>query len=612
MPRPKRTKVASTLRRAPAPKPAERTRVPTEELSDRESNEREQIEVPDSQVYSQKPADEPKRTIRGRTSKVAATTIDNDTDNEAAGRGRARVVDSVEMNTQEAESSAQMPDITNPTNRRGTSRAFKRRPRQGSILGAGRVQRSVSVESELARDESVMLGREVMGSAFKPRRRQGSILGDAGYGRDRDSSAEPPSRPGSAMGAAPAGGLFGRRVRQGSILGTPGYGSRRESGVTSGLTDDESALAGFEYFNPDDESTPLHPQRVLPSTEPASASASAIRSAPAYTSSPNPRKRKISPNSREPEAEPSSSALPERMSLPRHHLSTASNSDSLSPPPANISSPQRNRTSGIPSATYAPPHSSSSLNITPSPPPARRTLTAATRRSARATVTPKAKTGTRRQPARGQAAVMANEDDDLPSSPPSLTHSPDNAYTSRGGAAKSATKKGKKEKIQPAMMATAELQALLPRRRVRRPVPNRDVFEIDSDGGENEDGEGSADELSVLPPARRYGRSGTITGPAPAKKVTKLKTKSRRISDKENPTASEEEEVDPDDSLAPLKDTVESEEDEDDTGARKKKKMNEKASKEIEKAKRKFASVDQWEMEFESVTAEGSSQVDAR
>lgn len=175
----------------------------------------------------------------------------------------------------------------------------------------------------------------------------------------------------------------------------------------------------------------------------------------------------------------------------------------------------------------------------------------------------------------------------------------------------------RKGKPVPAMMATAELQALLPRRRVRRQVQsNRDVFEINS-----EDEDGSADELSILPPIHRYGRGSAAPAPVTNKRVTKLKPTAkskRRVSDpdadadKEN----EESEVDPDDSLAPLKDTVESEDDEneDEGGKGRKggKKLDEKAKKEIEKAKKKFAQVDEWEMEFESVTAEASSQVDAR
>lgn len=201
-------------------------------------------------------------------------------------------------------------------------------------------------------------------------------------------------------------------------------------------------------------------------------------------------------------------------------------------------------------------------------------------------------------------------EDDLPSSPPSLTHSPDNRHV----AVAAAKTKGRnvKAKPPPAMMATAELQALLPRRRTRRPAgerAERDIFEIES-AEDEEDGE--ADELSMVAPAR-----GRRT-PAPAarnKQITKLKSsaKGKRsygkkivaeeesvASDKENGEGDEDEH---DDSLAPISDSIEEGESS---------LLEGKVGKELKKAKKKFMDVDKWEMEFESVTAEGSSQADAR
>lgn len=195
-------------------------------------------------------------------------------------------------------------------------------------------------------------------------------------------------------------------------------------------------------------------------------------------------------------------------------------------------------------------------------------------------------------------------DDDLPSSPPSLTYSPDNRHV-----AAAAAKKGKaKENTVPAMMATAELQALLPRRRTRRPArTDRDIFEIDS--GEDEDDE-DADELSMTAPRR-----GTRT-PAPAarnKQITKLKSaaKGKRsygkksVAEEESVASDKEngEEDDHDDSLAPISDSIEEGQSSILEGM---------VGKELKKAKKKFMDVDKWEMEFESVTAEGSSQADAR
>ena len=193
-------------------------------------------------------------------------------------------------------------------------------------------------------------------------------------------------------------------------------------------------------------------------------------------------------------------------------------------------------------------------------------------------------------------------DDDLPSSPPSLTHSPDNRHVAAAG------KKGKQTKAQPipAMMATSELQALLPRRRVRRPRADRDVFDVESDE-EDED----ADELSMVAPARTNRRT-----PAPPKQITKLKAaaagRSKRSygkkaaepeADKENDDEENEDDDDAHHSLAPISDSIE----EGESSI-----LDGKVGKELKKAKKKFMDVDKWEMEFESVTAEGSSQADAR
>lgn len=202
-------------------------------------------------------------------------------------------------------------------------------------------------------------------------------------------------------------------------------------------------------------------------------------------------------------------------------------------------------------------------------------------------------------------------DDDLPSSPPSLTHSPDNRHV-----AVAATKtKGRNIKANPppAMMATAELQALLPRRRTRRPTgvrTERDIFEIES--AEEEEEDENADELSMIAPRR-----GThIPAPAPRdKQITKLKAaaalKGKRsygkkaVVEEDDPANDQENggEDEHDDSLAPIDDSIEDGESSILEG---------RVGKELKKAKKKFMDVDKWEMEFESVTAEGSSQADAR
>lgn len=197
-------------------------------------------------------------------------------------------------------------------------------------------------------------------------------------------------------------------------------------------------------------------------------------------------------------------------------------------------------------------------------------------------------------------------DDDLPSSPPSLTHSPDNSHV----AAAKAKGRQTKAKPAPAMQTTAELQALLPRRRTRRPVrTDRDIFDIDS--GEDEEDE-DADELSMVPPRTNRRIPAPV---APNKRITKLKTAAKGkgrgygkkpiddTADKENEDREGEEDEDEDHSLAPISDSIEEGESSILEG---------KMGKELKKAKKKFMDVDKWEMEFESVTAEGSSQADAR
>lgn len=68
----------------------------------------------------------------------------------------------------------------------------------------------------------------------------------------------------------------------------------------------------------------------------------------------------------------------------------------------------------------------------------------------------------------------------------------------------------------------------------------------------------------------------------------------------------DEEEADPDDSLAPIADSVEEMEDSQE--------LEQRVGKELKQAKRKFEVVDRWELEFEDVTASSDSRgwTDAR
>lgn len=224
----------------------------------------------------------------------------------------------------------------------------------------------------------------------------------------------------------------------------------------------------------------------------------------------------------------------------------------------------------------------------------------------------------KRQPVRKPLAPP--RDETLPSSPPSLTHSPNRPETSvRRGRAPT------KPITHPANLSTIQLQALLPRRRRRQA---RDAFEIESsDDGEVDPGDlgSDDDELTHLTTrTNRITRSAVLRNvarlkPGPSVKskakatpaIERLKASAKKtyrsrhtISDKENESDGFDDdlEVDPDDSLAPIRDS--SPEDSQD--------LEERVGKELKTAKRKFEVVDKWELEFEDVTAGSSSPWDAR
>jgi hypothetical protein len=187
-------------------------------------------------------------------------------------------------------------------------------------------------------------------------------------------------------------------------------------------------------------------------------------------------------------------------------------------------------------------------------------------------------------------------------------------------------------------LSTAQLKALLPRRRVR-PVRTTGTGEfdiVDSSEGELEgegvgEGEDSdVDELVLGARSRRANSAAPGTGRRGARKVTRLrsaitgrgraveraeaaaatrsaKSHGGRTYGKENASYEDHDELDPDDSLAPL--PVESEDEEGEERGRKA--LPEHVSLELEKVREKFAEVDEWEMEFEEATG-SSSPRDAR
>ncbi|KAH6687217.1 hypothetical protein F5X68DRAFT_275780 [Plectosphaerella plurivora] len=188
------------------------------------------------------------------------------------------------------------------------------------------------------------------------------------------------------------------------------------------------------------------------------------------------------------------------------------------------------------------------------------------------------------------------------SSPPSLTHSPNLPAT------RHTTQKKQKGKPSP-KLTTASLTGLLPRRRhrTRTTEDGSSDAEVDGSGLANDE-----DELSYIDtrpsrrrgkttplarrtatnrPGSRGGKAATKTTPLAARTVKR--TYSRRSSDKENPSDDEDST-----GLSPAPDdTFDAAGEEEDS---------ESVAEELKNAVKKFAEVDQWEMEFEEMTQSSS------
>jgi hypothetical protein len=470
---------------------------------------------------------------------------------------------------------------------------FKRRPRQPSILGPGPARaRSSSVESNMAEDNGLTsIGRRNASSLsignFKRRPRQPSILGrnvapvrSSSAGLDVDQGT--PDQVGSAFKI----GNFKRRAREPSILRT---GQKAQQARAEYDDEDE------DDFNPEDESTPLNLSKTRTMTISSSASSS------------NPRKRKLSAVQM-PESSPTLPSLhgsEEQEAIPATaplgNESEEENGVPSSPPQAPISSIESRPVTPEPmSETMAPPQSSSPSAESPSE-------SLPTQRYQAQTAPSRG-----RRTLRSRSRPLATQDSPI-SSPPSLTHSPNRLC--RAGP----KPRARRQPPPVDAFSTAQLQALLPRRRRQT---TRDPFDIASSEDEVDvSGLASDDDeltnLSVRPATRRP-NSLSIRRPAPLRKPAKSKaapkpssrstggkitygSRANAMSDKEN------EEIDPDDSLAPLPDDVEVGE-----GTENSQELETRVGKELKRAARKFEEVDKWELDFEEVTASSSSPRDAR
>ena len=471
---------------------------------------------------------------------------------------------------------------------------FRRKPRQKSILGRGQAQaQSSSVESN--RPDGNLVGMSSRNTStfslgnFKRRPRQPSILGQrarsSSVGLDTDKGT--PVQHTSVLNL----GNFERRARESSVLGT----SRKPQQDRAIDEDDD------DDFNPEDESTPLKLAKAAPDSI-----------SPASTSS-HPRKRKLSVASEsQPTSEAQSSTVAEELDtivVPGALGDNVAQEYNIPSSPPEPPIPSIEGFNLDPSnRTMAPPQSSSSPPDSPlhsSPPPSMMPRFQSQDYQPRG-----------RRPFRGRTPLVANQDSPL-SSPPPLTHSPNRPARDKSGVTPAAQPRGRWQAAPPSTFSTAQLQTLLPRRRRQA---NRDPYEIDSSEDEVDMAGIAPDNdeltnLSVVPQSRRTAKT-FIRRPAPLKKPGRPRNPSKSraqlengkvtygsranpVSDKEN------EEYDPNHSLAPLPDDADGEanhENSRDIGN----------VKELKEAAKKFKEVDQWELEFEEVTASSSSPLGAR
>ncbi|KAK0629843.1 hypothetical protein B0T17DRAFT_589515 [Bombardia bombarda] len=498
-------------------------------------------------------------------------------------------------------------------------------------------------------------------AAFKRRPRQSSIVG-------KDDAPIRPSSRGvstpSVISTFNLGG-FKRRAREPSILGTAQKErpQRPPSRATSRARDNvaNADAAAADDSGPDDESTPLNKAKqrseaVLPPVDDTLPSASPILT----------RKRKSLEDQGGREKRPAlDNPLDDDDEIIHQSIEVESTTSTLSLPPSSPLLPVRRSEYRPATPEYmeseeamdpddpdmAPPMSSGSSDggspvIWPSLDSlAHRTYTR------KATVAPRAARKTPETEDGGDAFSNV-------SSPPSLTHSPNyDAPPPRAVIAKTAAAAKPKKKP---VATTADLTSLLPRRRhkTRRPS-NADPFDIETSSDERdydalyggyEDGE-DGDELSyvdlrtaaarrrkaksVQPSAtaaqkqplgsktannRASGAKGKGVAVAAAegarsKKRPGLRTYGSRSSDKENENDAAEESI-----VVGSGGEEEGEEEGEGGGeeedsfvdAETSQMMLERRGEELHQAAKKFKEVDQWELSFEEVTQSSSPQRDAR
>ncbi|KAI1413714.1 hypothetical protein F5Y13DRAFT_198519 [Hypoxylon sp. FL1857] len=606
MPRPKRTRVASTRAVAKATSPEPLT-VP------------EQSAEPSSDIYDVSDREKEKAkqrrdsTRNADSTRIRPTTTQQAKALETARQRRDSAMDRLENMTSTSDNqlneSIEQSDLSIELGRNtaGTPQHRRMADMSGLDLDDSDFD-DLNTSFDIAGPASAQRSAETSSfstSLFKRRPRAGSFLSrEEGY--IRPSSRTGPNTPG--VSSTFNIGMFKRRAREPSILGTAQKPRPQrlepEPEPESEQEDDEEA-GDEEGFAPEAESTPLkRSKRRTRETE-----IEVERTPPPASPSANPRKRKSTEgHERRARSSPFEEDEPIQNSMVQESASELSSPPST-PPGRRLSS--RPVTPVMDEEVMAPPLSSGS--------------------SADSEIWPPLQSLARRRPRRPVSALrktpVPNDNISDMSSPPSLTYSPNYhepspppkqaAKTKRRAAASKAERK----------VTTADLANLLPRRRRRNARADDDSDgEVDISGlGDDDDELSHLDVRARRHPARPGSRAGhskkqnqnaAVRGrPASRGKAKRTRSSSRRAtitygrtSDKENEHQGEEsssaEEGDDDDTLGAA--AHDGQGDKESSQA-----MVARIGEELKKAARKFQEVDKWQLDYEEMT-QSSSPRDAR
>lgn len=317
MPRPKRSKVVSSTNPAPRAPPASTATKPTPAQKPIADDIEDEEERPITSTR-RLPRTNPRRAAEvTRTIAVAVNAEYTHDGRKGKGRGKQAAENSGNEDEEEANDGAPAQEATTPSiemsrresiiptvetsvRRRGKQPGYLAKVRKA--LDANDIVSSIgsdiaTVPTVLPRMENTILGQPTFRG--RARQRAPSILGKgAGAARARSSSmglemagASNSSAPGTEQSIrfSAVGGTFKRRERQPSILGSNRKKMLMQQAAEQSDQGQDEDMDDFNDFNPDDESTPLHAQKMrsAPGSNPSS---SAI---PVSTSSSR-KRRKIS------------------------------------------------------------------------------------------------------------------------------------------------------------------------------------------------------------------------------------------------------------------------------------------------------------------------------